>query len=107
MARKREAVLKEGQKVTISICSQDAVDQFSKEMTKVLSIIGYLDALVTDESRVYDFFCSIGGDPEQEAEEKNTLEELSKAAHRVVTARDLLWEIARDIHLAETIPEVH
>lgn len=82
----------------IFIEKQDMVDDYELEIDRILNELGHPEALVTDESRLSDFY--IGRETD---EEKEVLEKLSEEAARPVTIFCRLWEIARDMNLRKSI----
>lgn len=83
----------------IIIEKQDSIELYESEVDRILNELGHPEALVTDESRLSDFFYA----GRETDEERAVLQKLSEGAARPVTVSCRLWEIARDMNLRKSI----
>lgn len=95
-------------KPTIVLAAQDATETFSKEVDRLLEVIGHPEALVTDESWVSDFL-SFGpaGDPEVDLHNETILSDLSGLMGRKVKRNECLWRLAQELRARSVPPTVH
>lgn len=119
-------------KPRIVIADQDAIDTFPKEVDQLMSAIGHPEALVTDESQVYDFLIYLGvptpesvqrlekalgrpvrvatkpvKDPEIDEHNAKILAALAELMGRPVEGREYLWRLAQELHTANQPRQVH
>ena len=91
----------------IIICEQDATEQFEPQVERIVAAMGHPEALVTDESQVFDFFpcICVGFDDEELAraheEEARQVAQLRALLGRDVTGRERIWELGRELALLE------
>ena len=92
----------------IHIAEQDAIDQFEPQVLRLLAALGHPEALVTDLSQVSDFLpwtCNefdvqdLAGAREEELRQ---LTALGDVMGRAVEAREYLWQMGRELALAES-----
>ena len=81
----------------IEMASTDDVSKYQKEIRIILKMLGHPEALVSDESSVWDFLSHFGDEKENKEFNKNTLERISCRLALDVKARDLLVDIAKRI----------
>lgn len=74
----------------ITLASTDNVKNYEKEIEKILKILGYPEALVTDESRISDFFNIFGND----TDDKKKIKKLEKNVNFCLRRNDLIITVA-------------
>lgn len=74
----------------IELASQSKIDQFQEYVDAVLEALGHPEALVTDESKIWDFY------PFKEGRE-DSLKKLSDKLGFQITTKDYIWEIAEQL----------
>lgn len=85
----------------IVIVDQDAIDTFPSEVARILSAVGHPEALVTDESQVWDFTIHVEGaenDPDIVAHNRKISDGLDELMGRTVAGREYLWLMAQELH---------
>lgn len=91
----------------IIVAEQEAVDQFPKEVDRIVAALGIKWAITTDLSQVADFLPPmIAGMDKQElltskTESDEKLNALKDLVGRNVLPSDYIWELARDLYLRE------
>jgi len=81
----------------IELASTDNTDQYEREIGVILKLLGHPEALVTDESSVWDFLAHFGGEKENEKFNKKMLNKISGRLGIDVNGNDLLIDIAKKI----------
>jgi hypothetical protein len=91
----------------IILAPQDAVDQFDAQIQRVLLALGHDEALVTDESQVFDFLpwtCAEMDEKDRaqaKDEERHILAQLEALLLRTVSGGEYLWALGRDLAALE------
>lgn len=80
----------DSKKPKIELASQCKIDQLLEYVDIVLEALGHPEALVTDESEIWDFHPSKNGQAEW-------LKEISEKLGIDVTIRDYIWEVAEHV----------
>jgi hypothetical protein len=81
----------------IELAATDNTGKYQKEIDVVLKLLGHSEALVTDESSVWDFLSHFGDEKENQKLNEKTLDKISGRLGLLVQPRDLLVDIAKKI----------
>jgi hypothetical protein len=84
-------------KIEMVMAATIKVDQYTKEIKKILKILGHPDALVSDESTIWDFLSHFGNKKENKKENKKILEKISCILALDIKESDFLIDIAKRI----------
>lgn len=81
----------------IEMASTDNVTKYQREITVILKILGHPEALVSDESSVWDFLSHFGDKEENKKYNQKLLDKISCRLAIDVKSGDLLINIAKRI----------
>ena len=81
----------------IEMASTDDVEKYQKEIRVILKILGHPEALVSDESSVWDFLSHFGSKEENKEHNQEMLEKISCMLVLDIKSGDLLVDIAKRI----------
>lgn len=95
--------------MNVKIASQDAVDTFEKEVTQVLNAIGHPEAMVTDQSQVYDFMMFMEGVSDPQIDELNeaVISGVTELMGRPVTGNEYIWKLGQELHQKKSPVVLH
>ena len=81
----------------IEMASTDDVSKYQKEIRVILKILGHPEALVSDESSIWDFLSHFGSKEENKEYNQEMLEKISCRLALDIKPDDLLIDIAKRI----------
>jgi len=82
----------------ITIVSSDEIDSYPEEIQEILTAIGHPEAMVTDESMLWDFMCFFDKESDETKQYNQSIETaVSKLVHRDVTDSETLLELAKSL----------
>lgn len=90
-------LLKKLKSAKIELAPTNEIDKYQREIKIILNILGHKEALVTDESSVWDFLAHFGSEKENKKYNKDILEKTSCRLLLDIKASDLLIDIAKRI----------